>query len=121
MWSECWRFDNGSQYLPIHLEDLKNGVDYGPGPHPRAGAFRREVTAVHPGCPEPWISATRASVGVPVTAARREGQAGFSVSPEFIPMALREMRSEDLDITGLDTLERVRNAVLPLETLCQEA
>lgn len=29
-------------------------------------------------------------------------------------MALRQMRSEDLDITGLDTVERVRNAVLAI-------
>lgn len=108
--------DNGSQYLPIHLDDLEGtGVDYAALGHIHVpGAFKAgEVTAVYPGCPEPLDFGDKGERGVYlVTAARREGQAGFSVSPEFIPMALREMRSEDLDITGLDTLERVRNAVL---------
>jgi len=108
--------DNGSQYLPIHLEDLEgSGIDYAALGHIHApGKFTAgEMTAVYPGCLEPLDFGDKGERGVfLVSADKREGEAGYDVQAEFIPMALRQMRSEDLDITGLDTLERVRNAVL---------
>jgi exonuclease SbcD len=108
--------DNGSQYLPIHPEDLEgSGMDYAALGHIHApGQFHvGQVTAVYPGCPEPLDFGDKGQRGVYlVSVDERAGQAGFSVSAEFVPMALREMRTVDLDITGLDTVERVRNAVL---------
>ncbi len=109
---------SGSQYLPIHPEDLEgSGIDYAALGHIHVpGQFQvGEVTAVYPGCLEPLDFGDKGERGVyVVSVCKREGQVGSSVSAEFIPMALRQMRSEDLDITGLDTVERVRNAVLSI-------
>jgi exonuclease SbcD len=103
--------DRGSQYLPIHEEDLEqSGMDYAALGHIHApGVFRvGRVTAVYPGCPEPLDFGDKGERGVYLVTV--EGRS--EVSTRFVPMALRQVHSHDLDITGLDTVERVRNAIL---------
>ena len=86
-------------------------MDYAAPGHIHAPVSSMWVDDAYPGCPEPLDFGTRVRAYL-VSVDERAGQAGFSVSAEFVPMALREMRTVDLDITGLDTVERVRNAVL---------
>ena len=66
------------------------------------------MTAVYPGCPEPLDFGDKGERGVYLVTV--EGRS--EVSTRFVPMALRQVHSHDLDITGLDTVERVRNAIL---------
>lgn len=110
--------EGASQYLPIYPEDLEgSGVDYAALGHIHVpGSFRvGAAVAAYPGCPEPLDFGDKGDRGVYfVTAEKDEGRAGYRVSAEFVSMALRQMRSEDLDITGFDTPERVRNALLSL-------
>jgi DNA repair exonuclease SbcCD nuclease subunit len=111
-----------SQYLPIMPSDLENsGMDYVALGHIHAPAESRagRSTAVYAGCPEPLDFGDRGDRGVYVVTVNEKAGAGERVSSEFVPMATRQMRALDVDITGLDTQERVRNAVLasgPLST-----
>ena len=68
---------------------------------------------VYPGCPEPLDFGDKGERGVYfVTVAGLEGERPFNVRSEFVPMALRMVREQELDLTGLDTGEKIRNAIL---------
>jgi DNA repair exonuclease SbcCD nuclease subunit len=126
-----------SQYLPVLPSDLENsGMDYVALGHIHApGEFRAgKSIAVYPGCPEPLDFGDQGERGVYlVTVTDKPGEKGEAgtgrgaamrgpaggpdagrskVTAEFIPLSLRQMRSVRVDVTGLDTPERVRNAVL---------
>ncbi len=100
---------SSSQYLPIFPSDLENsGMDYVALGHIHApGEFRAgKVTAVYPGCPEPLDFGDQGERGVFLV------NIGDDVRTEFVPMATRQMRTAEVDLTGLLTPERVRNAIL---------
>lgn len=106
-----------SQYLPILLSDLaRSGMDYAALGHVHVpGEFRAgQTTAVYAGCPEPLDFGDEGERGVfLVTIEEKDASAGTqaAVKTEFIPMAVRQVRKAEVDITGLDTPERVRNAI----------
>ena len=106
-----------SQYLPILQADLENsGMDYVALGHIHApGEFKAgKTTAVYAGCPEPLDFGDEGERGVFLVSIAEA--TGGSVRPEvntqFVPLATRQMRSAEVDVSGLDNPERVRNAVL---------
>ena len=104
-----------SQYLPIPFSDLENsGMDYVALGHIHApGEFRAGKTvAAYPGCPEPLDFGDEGERGVFMVRIGEKSGPVAKVETEFIPMATRQVRKVDLDITGFDTPERVLNAVL---------
>jgi DNA repair exonuclease SbcCD nuclease subunit len=104
-----------SQYLPIFPADIENsGMDYVALGHIHApGEFRvGRSTAVYAGCPEPLDFGDKGERGVYlVTVDERAGESR-KVLTQFVPLSTRQMRSLEVDVTGLDTPERVKNAVL---------
>lgn len=107
-----------SQYLPILPTDLaKSGMDYAALGHIHLpGEFRAgQTVAAYAGCPEPLDFGDDGERGVfMVTIGEKDAASGgrAPVEAEFIPLATRQVRKVEVDITGLDTPERVRNAVL---------
>ena len=105
-----------STYLPISVSDIeKSGADYLALGHyhtPMAKDVGR-TKVVYPGCPEPLDFGDKGERGVYfVNVAGLEGERPFNVRSEFVPMALRMVREQELDLTGLDTGEKIRNAIL---------
>lgn len=107
-----------SQYLPILLPDLaRSGMDYVALGHIHApGEFRvGKTTAAYAGCPEPLDFGDEGERGAFVVRIE-EKDAGEDRVPkvltEFVPLATRQVRKAEIDITGLDTEEQVRNAVV---------
>ena len=108
-----------SQYLPISPPDMeKSGLDYIALGHIHAPSeFRWGPTvAAYPGCTEPLDFGDKGQRGVYLVKADEDAPKGERVRLSFVPMAARQMRSVDLDITGLDTPEKVRRAVLSCGT-----
>ncbi|MGE5579346.1 MAG: metallophosphoesterase family protein [Bacillota bacterium] len=107
-----------SQYLPILLPDLaKSGMDYAALGHIHVpGEFRAgPTTAAYAGCPEPLDFGDEGERGVfLVTIGEKDASSGMraAVDTEFIPIAARQVRKAEVDVTGLDTPERVRNAIV---------
>jgi DNA repair exonuclease SbcCD nuclease subunit len=66
------------------------------------------TTVAYPGCPEPLDFGDEGERGVYLVACTRQGE----LSAEFVPMAQRAVRDAEVDLTGLDTGEQVRNAIL---------
>lgn len=110
-----------SEYLPILLEDLrKTQVDYVALGHIHAPMDFQvgKTRVVYPGCPEPLDFGDRGRRGVYLITVECSSNGGRG-SPrrskaEFIPIAKRKMRVAEVDITGLETYEQVKKAVLSL-------
>ena len=108
-----------SQYLPVAPSDMeKSGLDYIALGHIHAPAEFRwgPSVAAYPGCPEPLDFGDTGPRGVCLITVDESARKGERVNLRFAPTALRQMRSVELDITGLDTAEKVRNAVLACGT-----
>jgi len=111
-----------SDYLPVWREDIENcGADYVALGHIHSPCDFNvgKSTVVYPGCPEPLDFGDQGERGIYVLvlgkASNRDlhlNQKPFKV--EFVPLCARKMRAVELDITGLDTEEKVRNAILSL-------
>ncbi|MGI6621301.1 MAG: metallophosphoesterase family protein [Bacillota bacterium] len=100
-----------SVYLPVSQEHIANsGADYFALGHIHAPMARRiaGTTVAYPGCPEPLDFGDEGERGVYLVACTRQGE----LSAEFVPMAQRAVRDAEVDLTGLDTGEQVRNAIL---------
>ena len=68
---------------------------------------------IYPGCPEPLDFGDKGERGIYfVTAEPVDWEEDFVVTAEFVPMASRMVREEELDVTGIDTGEKIRNAIL---------
>ncbi|HHW27291.1 MAG TPA: DNA repair exonuclease [Firmicutes bacterium] len=108
----------GSEYLPIYPEDvIGSGIHYLALGHIHAPSSVRlgDTAAVYAGCPEPLDFGDKGERGIYLVTAEKTARGDFSVKPEFKPIAKRQMKSAEVDITGLDTEERVRNAILSVD------
>ncbi|MGI6642593.1 MAG: metallophosphoesterase family protein [Bacillota bacterium] len=109
-----------SVYSPILWDDVENsGIDYLALGHihvPGTVTCGRTL-AVYPGCPEPLDAGDVGKRGVYVVDLIKGSNEEASIESEFIPMSLREVRSETVDVTGLCTHEQVRNALLAVAPL----
>lgn len=109
-----------SAYLPISTLDIENsGMDYAALGHIHSpGEFRAGKTvAAYAGCPEPLDFGDEGERGVFMVRIgdRLTGPSGQrDVRTEFIPMATRLMRKAEVDVSGIETPEQVRQAVAAL-------
>ncbi len=107
-----------SSYLPISPSDLERSLmDYAALGHIHSpGEFRAGKTvAAYAGCPEPLDFGDQGERGVFLVQIGEKtagAEIGSTVKTEFVPLATRQMRKAEVDVTGLDTPEQVRNAVL---------
>lgn len=107
-----------SGYLPIHPDDVSaSGLDYLALGHIHAPSCSRigDTTVVYPGCPEPLDFGDKGQRGIYLVTTEKTSQGVSKVEAEFRPIAKRQMKSAEVDITGLDTDERVRNAILGVD------
>jgi DNA repair exonuclease SbcCD nuclease subunit len=105
-----------SIYLPISAKDIENsGVDYFALGHYHAPMVKdmEGTRVVYPGCPEPLDFGDKGERGVyMVTVGNSVSKHPFDITTEFVPLASRMVREEELDLTGVDTGEKIRNAIL---------
>ena len=105
-----------STYLPISPRDIEmSGADYFALGHYHAPTVRDigRTKVIYPGCPEPLDFGDKGERGIYfVTAEPVDREQDFVVTAEFVPMASRMVREEELDVTGIDTGEKIRNAIL---------
>ncbi|HHY35845.1 MAG TPA: DNA repair exonuclease [Firmicutes bacterium] len=100
----------GSSYLPILPEDIRgSGADYVAlgHIHVRTEFQCGTTTCVYPGSPEPLDFGEEGEHGVYLVELCKG-----SVKTKFVPTARRKMHRVSCDITGADTLEKVRAAIL---------
>lgn len=100
----------GSSYLPILPEDIRgSGADYVAlgHIHVRTELQCGTTTCVYPGSPEPLDFGEVGEHGVYLVELAKG-----SVKTRFVPTARRKMHRVSRDITGADTLEKVRAAIL---------
>ncbi len=108
-----------SVYSPVLWDDVeKSGIDYLALGHIHVpGTMTIGATvAVYPGCPEPLDVGDVGKRGVYITELQKGPKGEVRVKAEFIPISLREVRPETVDVTGLDTHEQVKNALLAVGT-----
>lgn len=104
-----------SVYLPVKQGDIADsGANYFALGHIHVPMARNiaGTTVVYPGCPEPLDFGDEGQRGVYLVTCT--GDSG--ISAEFVPMALRTVRAARVDLTGLDTGEQVRNAILSVDS-----
>ncbi len=107
-----------SGYLPVHPDHVSaSGLDYLALGHVHSPSRLRmgDTTVVYPGCPEPLDFGDKGPRGIYIVNAKKSSRGEACAEAEFMPIALRQMRSVEVDITGLDTDERVRNAILDVD------
>lgn len=100
----------GSSYLPIFPEDIQyTGADYLALGHIHARTEFQcgTTTCVYPGSPEPLDFGEAGEHGVFLVELGKG-----SVKRKFVPTAKRKVHRVSCDITGADTLEKVRAAIL---------
>lgn len=100
-----------SVYLPIKQEHIaSSGAAYFALGHIHVPMARNiaGTTVVYPGCPEPLDFGDEGQRGIYLVTCIGPSE----VSAEFVPMAVRTVRAVQVDLTGLDTGEQVRNAIL---------
>lgn len=103
-----------SVYLPVHQDHISSsGADYFALGHIHVPMARNigGSTVVYAGCPEPLDFGDEGQRGVYLVTCTGPGD----LSAEFVPMAMRTVRAVELDLTGLDTGEQVRNAILSVD------
>ncbi|HHY11203.1 MAG TPA: DNA repair exonuclease [Firmicutes bacterium] len=104
-----------SMYLPVHSDHIANsGADYFALGHIHVPMARNIAgsTVVYSGCPEPLGFGDEGQRGVYLVTCTGEAGGAGCISAEFVPMALRTVRFAEVDLTGIDTGEQVRNAIL---------
>lgn len=105
-----------SAYLPMTQSDIvRSGADYFALGHIHTPVFRDigQSKVVYPGCPEPLDFGDEGKRGISLVTWPGTKSPGTSgVSAEFVPMASREVRKAEVDVTGIDTGEKIRNAIL---------
>lgn len=104
-----------SAYLPLHSDDIANsGADYFALGHIHTPMSKTlgKSTVVYPGCPEPLDFGDEGQRGVYLVTLDRQLGGPQAVTTEFVPMASRMVRTAEVDVTGIDTGEKIRNAIL---------
>lgn len=104
----------GSSYLPVLPEDVScSGADYLALGHLHAASeFECGKThCVYPGSPEPLDFGEAGRHGVYVV-----DLAANSVKARFVPTAKRQIHRVSCDVTGANTVEQVRRAVMSVGT-----
>lgn len=110
---------SGQTYLPISPQDIGAcGAQYIALGHIHKPSEIRvgDALAVYPGSPEPLDFGEIGKHGVYLVVLREGPSRPELVGARFIPMASREVQVYEVDVTGLDTEEKVRNAILGLGT-----
>ena len=105
-----------SAYLPVHYTDIENsGADYFAMGHIHTPMIKNigESIVVYPGCPEPLDFGDEGQRGICLVTWPGTNSNGVPRTvAEFVPMASREVKRAEVDVTGIDTGERIRNAIL---------
>jgi exonuclease SbcD len=108
---------NQSIYLPIHPDDIREScMDYvalGHIHNPSSDKLGNTVYS-YPGSPEPLDIGDVGPRGAYLVTIN-EGEFGSRVEAEFVPLSLRQVHKIELNITGLETEERLKNAILDVK------
>ena len=108
--------DGNTEYLPISPQDIiESGLTYAALGHVHMPKTLDvgSTKLVYPGAPEPLDFGDTGERGVfLVTIPQKSNGNKARVSAEFIPLCTRQMRVVNIDISLLDTVEKVRNRIL---------